>query len=566
MTAILLMLGEARGRRKLVPSALGMLLLLSSVLRAQQDSIQADTTTVEEPVRTFVVFRGDTLFQLHGMLGPFSAEERARALERRIRTIAENPLLTADQIVVRDTLGAVDIQLDTLLVMTVTERDAAEAGVGRQELADEYAEQIRNAVRGRQGAANLRTILIGAVLTLLTIVTFVAVIMLLNRAFPMLYRFIERGQGRWIRSLRLQRLELLSAAQSTGFLLFGARILRVAAIVFVVYLFLPIVFSFFPWTRGLANTIFDWTLTPLAGVWNAFIDYLPNLFTIAVIVVVFYYLLKLVHFLFTGLETGTLALPGFHRDWAMPTYKIVRFLVIVFGAVVVFPYLPGSQTPAFRGISIFLGVLVSFGSSSAIANIVAGVVMTYMRPFQLGDRVKIADTVGDIVEKTLLITRVRTTKNVDITVPNAMVLSSHIINYSSTAKEGGVILHTGVTIGYDVPWRQVHELLLGAAHDTAGLMKEPKPFVLQTSLDDFYVSYELNAFTEAPNTMAKTYSELHQSIQDRFNEAGVEIMSPHYRADRDGNQVAIPPEYLPKDYKAPAFRIRHTDGPQTTAG
>ena len=325
-------------------------------------------------------------------------------------------------------------------------------------------------------------------------------------------------------------------------------------------------FSFFPWTRGLANTIFDWTLTPLAGVWNAFIDYLPNLFTIAVIVVVFYYLLKLVHFLFTGLETGTLALPGFHRDWAMPTYKIVRFLVIVFGAVVVFPYLPGSQTPAFRGISIFLGVLVSFGSSSAIANIVAGVVMTYMRPFQLGDRVKIADTVGDIVEKTLLITRVRTTKNVDITVPNAMVLSSHIINYSSTAKEGGVILHTGVTIGYDVPWRQVHELLLGAAHDTAGLMKEPKPFVLQTSLDDFYVSYELNAFTEAPNTMAKTYSELHQSIQDRFNEAGVEIMSPHYRADRDGNQVAIPPEYLPKDYKAPAFRIRHTDGPQTTAG
>ncbi len=566
MTAIAWVFGTRWMHRVLVPAALGLLLILSTALSAQEDSTQTDTTAVQEPIRTFVVFRGDTLFQLHGMIGPFSAEERARALERRIRAIAEDPLLTADDIVVSDTLGAVDIRLDTLVVMTVTERDAAEAGVGPQELADQYAARIRDAVQGRQSAANLRTILIGAALTLLTIAAFVAILMLLNRAFPMLYRFIERGRGRWIRSLRLQRLELLSAAQATRFLLFAARIVRIATIVFVIYLFLPIVFSFFPWTRGLANTIFDWTLTPLAGVWNAFIDYLPNLFTIAVIVVVFYYLLKLVHFLFTGLETGTLALPGFHRDWAMPTYKIVRFLVIVFAAVVIFPYLPGSQTPAFRGISIFLGVLVSFGSSSAIANIVAGVVMTYMRPFQLGDRVKIADTVGDIVEKTLLVTRIRTTKNVDITVPNAMVLSSHIINYSSTAKEGGVILHTVVTIGYDVPWRQVHQLLLAAADATSGLMKEPKPFVLQTSLDDFYVSYELNAVTDAPNAMAMTYSALHQHIQDRFNEAGVEIMSPHYRADRDGNQIAIPPEYRSKDYEAPAFRIEHTDPPSTTAG
>ena len=204
-------------------------------------------------------------------------------------------------------------------------------------------------------------------------------------------------------------------------------------------------------------------------------------------------------------------------------------------------------------------MLVSFGSSSAIANIVAGVVMTYMRPFQLGDRVKIADTVGDIVEKTLLVTRIRTIKNVDITVPNAMVLSSHIINYSSTAKEGGVVLHTSVTIGYDAPWRQVHELLLAAADSTRGLMKEPKPFVLQTSLDDFYVSYELNAYTDNPNVMARTYSDLHQNIQDKFNEAGVEIMSPHYRAARDGNQVAIPPENLPGDYVPPAFRLEQVE-------
>lgn len=507
----------------------------------QQDTISADTTTAQ--ARTggaFVVFRGDTLFQLHGTIGPFTPEERARAVERRVRTIADDPLLTADEITVSDTLGAVDIRLDSLVIMTVTERDAAESGESRRVLADEYAARIKDAVSSRQGAANLRTILVGALLTLLTLAAFVAIVVLLNRAFPLLYRFIERGRGRWIRALRIQRLEILSAAQATDATLFAARVARIAVLVFVFYVFLPIVFSFFPWTRGLANTIFNWTLTPLASVWHALIAYLPNLFTIAVIVVVFYYLLKFIRLVFTGMERGAIALPGFHRDWATPTYKIVRFLVIVFAAVVVFPYLPGSQTPAFRGISIFLGVLVSFGSSSAIANIVAGVVMTYMRPFQLGDRVKIADTMGNIVEKTLLVTRIRTIKNVDITVPNAMVLSSHIINYSSTAKEGGVVLHTGVTIGYDAPWRQVHELLLAAAEATAGLMKEPKPFVLQTSLDDFYVSYELNAHTDNPNVMARTYSELHQNIQDKFNQAGVEIMSPHYRAERDGNQTTIP--------------------------
>lgn len=186
---------------------------------------------------------------------------------------------------------------------------------------------------------------------------------------------------------------------------------------------------------------------------------------------------------------------------------------------------------------------------------VSGVVITYMRPFRIGDRVKIADTTGDVVEKTLLVTRIRTTKNVDITIPNAMVLGSHIINFSSSANEKGLILHTTVTIGYDVPWNKVHELLISASNETEHILKEPKPFVLQTSLDDFYVSYELNAYTNEPGKMARIYSQLHSKIQDKFNEAGVEIMSPHYGAMRDGNQTTIPENYLPKTYEPPAFKI-----------
>ncbi|HQF43903.1 MAG TPA: mechanosensitive ion channel, partial [Ignavibacteriaceae bacterium] len=176
-----------------------------------------------------------------------------------------------------------------------------------------------------------------------------------------------------------------------------------------------------------------------------------------------------------------------------------------------------------------------------------------------GEKVKIADTMGEVVDKTLLVTRIRTNKNVDITIPNAMVLGSHIINYSSSAKDKGLILHTTVTIGYDVPWRKIHELLISAANETEFILKEPKPFVEQTSLDDFSVSYELNAYTHNSGSMGGIYSQLHSKIQDKFNEAGVEIMSPHYNAVRDGNQTTIPQDYLPKEYQAPPFKFLGID-------
>lgn len=173
----------------------------------------------------------------------------------------------------------------------------------------------------------------------------------------------------------------------------------------------------------------------------------------------------------------------------------------------------------------------------------------------MGDRVKIADTIGNIVEKNLLVTRVRTIKNVEITIANSMVLGSHIVNFSSSAEQKGLILHTSVTIGYDAPWRTVHKLLIEAALSTEHVLREPYPFVLQTALDDFYVHYEINAHTDHPSLMARTYSDLHQNIQDKFYEAGVEIMSPHFSSMRDGNQIAIPAEYREKGYSAPAFRV-----------
>lgn len=383
----------------------------------------------------------------------------------------------------------------------------------------------------------------------------------INRLFPHIYRRIESWRGTKVRSIRIQSLEIIQADRIVALLLGVARGVRFILIIALFYFYIPLVFSFFPWTRGFSAQLFDYVLTPFRTIGHAVWNYLPNVFFIAAIVVVTHYAIKFIRFLFAEIEKGTITLPGFYREWADPTYKIVRFLVIAFAAVVAYPYLPGSNSPAFKGVSIFLGVLLSLGSSSAVANIIAGVILTYMRAFKIGDRVKIGDNVGDVVEKTLLVTRISTIKNENITIPNATILGGHIINYSSSAQEYGLILHTTVTIGYDAPWRTVHSLLVAAALATENILELPSPFVLQTALNDFYVSYELNAYTDKPSKMAVTYSDLHKNIQDKFNEGGVEIMSPHYSQLRDGNRTTIPDGYLPPGYRPPAFRVsRPKDG------
>ena len=369
-------------------------------------------------------------------------------------------------------------------------------------------------------------------------------------------RRIRAEQDKRLKGFKIQRVQVFTASQLSSFLLGINRYTRYAVNILLTFIYLTGVFSIFPQTRGIVRGILESIFQSLSKGWLGFVAYLPNLLNLIIIVVITYYGLKLIRFIFDEIEKGTITFSGFRAEWAIPTYQLVRFLVIAFALVLAFPYLPGSSSPAFQGVSVFIGLLFSLGSSSVVANIVSGVVLTYTGAFRVGDRVKIADTVGDVIEKGLLVTRVRTIKNVEITIPNGMVMGSHIINYSAVSKEHGLILNTTVTLGYDIPWRSVHEALIKAAHATGGILSEPRPFVLQTSLDDFYVSYELNAYTDQPNKMAVVYSELHQNIQDYCNEAGIEILSPHYGALRDGNPSTIPADHLPKDYQAPPFQVK----------
>lgn len=501
------------------------------------------TSPVLQPAQ--VMLDGKPLLEIKIRVLSFSPEYRAKTISSKLAKLAKDPLFQVDSVKVEDSENTTDIVSGDVIIMSVTDGDALAVGKPRLALAEEYAARIRSAVKARNQEYSIQSILYGALYSLLATLLLFAAIVVLKRLISKSIITIESWRGTYIRSVRIQSTEILNEERITKAIISFIRGVKTITMLGLFYLYIPLLLSFFPWTQGMATKLFTYILAPIEKAGTAFVNYLPNVFFLLVICVITHYAIKLIYFIFTEVEKQTIALPGFYHDWAMPSFKIVRFLMIAFAAVVAFPYLPGSDSPAFKGVSVFLGVLLSLGSSSAVSNVVAGVILTYMRAFKLGDRVKIADTVGDIVEKTLLVTRIRTTKNVDITIPNAMVLSSHITNFSSSAFDYGLILHATISIGYDVPWRQVHELLISAARATENILELPEPFVLQTSLDDFYVSYQINAYTDKPSCMSRTYSVLFQNIQEKFNESGVEIMSPHYSVLRESNKTTIPEPYFP---------------------
>lgn len=373
--------------------------------------------------------------------------------------------------------------------------------------------------------------------------------------FRWLHRRIASLQGTRIRAIRTRGQELFSEQEVTLIVLGLLRFVRYGVNLLLLYIYLTFVFGLFPATRALASSLFGYFTGAAHALGIRMIDYLPSLAFLVVLIWVTRAVIRLMKMAFDRVDRGRVRLASFPAEFATPTYKIVRTLVVFFAIIVAYPYLPGSGSPAFQAVSIFVGLLVSLGSSGAIANVVAGMSLTYMRAFRIGDRVRISDAIGDVTERNTFVTKIRTTKNVEVTIPNAMVMSNHIVNYSGDEVEPHLILHTTVTLGYDVDWRQVHELMIGAALEVEGVLAEPAPYVLQTALDDFYVHYELNAHTDAPRRMSITYSLLHAKLQDAFAGAGIEIASPHLAALRDGNQPAMPTRYLPDDYLPPAFRV-----------
>jgi small-conductance mechanosensitive channel len=494
----------------------------------------ADRTSVP------VIFEGETIAIATGRVGAFSPSERAVAIRQRLEYVAAHWEFdpTTITIVANDDDSGDDIFLGPRLIMEVTKADAAAAGKPRRALAEEYALRFRTAIEQARDRHSIRWVLLGGLKAVAATVALLVSLALLRalrrRAVWSLDDVLQQGgRNESIVGVLGHTLGVLLS------LLLKLLAWPVVGILLLTYL--HYVLHFFPATAPLATSLHESVFRVLRVALERFVTYLPNLVVIALIVLATRFLLKVVAIVLEGFEQGRLRLSGFYPDWARPTYKLLRFVILALTVVVLYPYLPGSDSAAFRGVSVFLGLLLSLGSSSVIANAMAGTIQTYMRASQTGDFVQIGEQTGTVIDKTLLVTRIRTVKNVVITIPNSTTLTTPVRNFSAKAREEGVILFTYVSVPHDVPWRTVHALLLAAAGDAAlaGVLGEPRPFINQTALNETHVRYELNIYTDQPARQAAIFTALHQNIQDRFREAGVGFLVPSYVTLLGGDSARI---------------------------
>lgn len=499
----------------------------------------------------------DTICYIYTSLGQFSPLDRAEASMTKIKDIAKKYGHPIDSLRIIDTGSNSMIAYGDQVLLNITDTDAAWLNQSRDQLAHTDRANLYDAIKLYQKETSFTNRLKQVALCLLVIVVQILLVKGVNYLFShVIDSHIKAQRDKRLSGLKIKNFEVLNSDREVNTLLFMSKLFRYFLNLVQFYISIPILFSIFPATSHWSAILFGWVLTPVKKIVTSFVEYLPNLLTIIIIVIVVNYIIKLLRYFTNEIAAKRLVIPGFYSDWAHATFNILRFLIYAFMFVVIFPYLPNSQSEVFKGVSVFIGLVFSLGSSSVISNIISGLVITYMRPFMMGDRIRIGDIQGDVVEKTPFVTRIKTVKNEIVTVPNSSILTSNIINFTSNSQTEGLIVYTTVTIGYDAPWKQVHQLLIEAALRSEYIEKDPQPFVLQTSLDDFYVSYQLSAYTKTPSKMAYIYSQIHQNIQDTFNEAGVEIMSPHYRGQRDGNETTIPANYRPEDYEAPEFRVK----------
>ena len=490
--------------------------------------------------RAPVIVDGKTLFKVRGVLS-HPAELRAASIAKRIQEAASNPSVSADSVKITEEPERLKIFAGDLFIINIYPEDGMAEGISSNLLAEVMQAKIKQAIEDHREARSRPVLIRKMINAALSLVIFIVFMFVLLWLFRKTRIGLQNRIRRRIESVENKSFNLIRSSQLWNTFNMAFRILRIFIIVVFVAVFLQYILGLFPWTSNVATYTLNLFLSPIRTIGLSFIRFLPSLAFLIVIFLVTRYLLKLIKLLFNGLNEGAIKLKNFDSEWALPTFKIIRIFIFAFAVIVAYPYIPGSNTSAFKGVSVFLGVLLSLGSSSFIGNLIAGYSMTYRGAFKKGDRIKVDDIVGFVEDQKLLVTRLRSLKNEEIVIPNSVLLNSNIINFTTKARENGLILHTTVGIGYETPWRQVDAMLKLAADRTEGLLKQPPPFVLQKSLGDFAVTYEINVYCNDATKMPFFYTALHQNILDVFNENNVQIMTPAYEGDPEI------PKVVPKD-------------------
>lgn len=487
-----------------------------------------------------VIIDGYTLFSVRG-ISSFPAEERANAIRKRIEEVARDNSIPANSIEIVPGESSDDLYARGKFLLSIFDFDSKLEGVRRGVVAIGIQKRITEAIYlyryERKSETLLRKSFYALGATLLTALLLFIILWIINK----INSVFESKLKTKLDTIEAKSFQLVKSNQLWLSLFGFIKGIKFLVVVIIIFIYIQYVLGLYPWTRFVSVSLIDFFITPVSAVGMALLNFIPNLAFLIVIFFISKYLLKLVKVFFDGIGKGVITISNFDPDWALPTFKIVRVLLIAFAVIVAYPYIPGSDSDAFKGVSLFIGILFSLGSTSIVGNLIAGYSMTYRRTFKVGDLVKIDDHLGQVMESKLFATRLKTPKNEEVIVPNSIVLNTHVINYSTLAKSQGLILHTTVGIGYETPWRQVEGMLKLAAERTSGVLKEPPPFILQKLLGDFAVNYELNVYCNDPVNLMKHYSALHQNVLDVFNENNVQIMTPAYEGD------PAEPKVVPKD-------------------
>jgi small-conductance mechanosensitive channel len=483
--------------------------------------------------RSIVVLRAPSLFGL-------SPQERARGVEERINMVIETG--TIGKVGSRQTSEGVLILIGEKAVFLISPGDLDPSTEEKMEqVVDRVIKNLTLALDEAREAQTIEALLRAAGQTVLATVIFLLFVWGFLRAYRWFWSKLEALERRRIGKIHVEGFILLEIEQVLFISRFLVRLATWPLALFAAYLWVTFSLRRFPYTRPWGEGLGSFLLLTLKTMGLAIVEALPGIFVIVVIFFITRFAVNLVKASFTPVEKGQVKTAWLDPDTAAPTRRLLVVFIWLFALVMMYPYIPGSSSDAFKGIGLFVGLVASLGSTALVGQAASGLVLIYSRAFRAGDYVRIGDTEGTVLSLGMLSTKIRTPKKEEVTIPNAGLIGATIKNFSRQAGAEGVILHTTVTIGYSSPWRQVHEMLLVAADRTPGLKKEPKPFVLQTSLSDFYVEYQLNAHLEKPEMRLPTLAALHANIQDAFNEHGVQIMSPHYESD-PSEKVWVPKE------------------------
>ncbi len=520
-----------------------VLLVIFSFLSIAPTFAQKEGGTEESYTSAQVNLDGNVLFSVRGAAS-FPADERAKIIAERIELAAVDKSLSPDSVKVIHNNDYDQVMLGEILLLRVFDSDGQMEGISRESFSIAARLRIIKAINTYRYERSFNVLLKNTILSAAAIAVLLISLLLLRILFRRASEALERRLKSRFEKIESKSFHLIRSNQILVTLGGFIRTVKYLLIFILSFSAAQYILGLFPWTRFISVSLIGIFVKPFSDFGKAIINFIPNLAFLIVIFFITRYLLKIVKLLFQGLGQGTISIGNFDAEWAPTTYKIVRILLIAFAVIIAYPYIPGSDSEAFKGVSLFLGILFSLGSTSVIGNLIAGYTMTYRKTFKIGDVVQIDNTAGEVVDIKLFVTRLRTHKNEEVIIPNSVILSNNVINYSTHASGKGLIIHTTVGIGYETPWRLVEGMLKTAADRTQGIEKDPPPYVLQKALGDFSVNYEINAYTKDPMNRFKIYTELHQHILDVFNENSVQIMTPAYEGDPDQPKIVPKEEWF----------------------